>query len=131
MFRKSIIFFSILDKRKKYNFGKLDKREKLEWKASLTERMIEISQYSWTYWQNLGKEKGIETINCNQITFSPNDYVFSKDEKVVVFRFNSQNGRIIGIKGRGCSVYYVIGIDTDYSAYNHVKWYYYYFLLEI
>jgi len=111
--------FQYLTTNKDYNFEKLDKRQKLEWKSALVERMIEISQKSWQSWLNMDKKQGFETIPANRIHFNPNGYELSDDEKIIIFRFNSQKGRILGIKGNGCSVYYVIGFDTDYSAYDH------------
>lgn len=111
--------FEFLTTNKKYNFEKLDKRNGLEWRSTLLSRIIELTQNSWQHWQGLGKEQELETIPFQQIHFNPNNYSISEDEKVIVFRFNSQKGRILGIKDSYCSVYYVIGMDTDYSAYNH------------
>ena len=95
------------------------KGDKKEWQSALAERIIELSQNTWLYWFGLNKEQGIETIYSSQLNFPPNNYSFSEDEKVIVFRFNSQKGRIIGIKNNRSPIYYVIGLDTDYSAYDH------------
>ena len=111
--------FRYLTTNKDYNFESLDKRKKLEFQSALAERMIEITQKSWLEWHNLDKKHGYEMIPSQQLRFSPNGYTFSDDEKVIVFRFNSQEGRIIGIKNSESAVYYVIGFDTDYSAYPH------------
>lgn len=111
--------FCHLTKNKSYNFQKLDKRAKKEWQSALAERIIEITQGTWLYHFNLGKKQGIETLPSGQINFSPNEYTFSEDEKVIVFRFNSENGRIIGIRKDDTSIFYVIGFDVDFSAYKH------------
>lgn len=111
--------FRYLTKNKDYNFDKLDNNEKKEWALALMNRIKEISQYSWVHWHNQPKNQGIETIPYKEIKFSPNGYVPSKDEKVIVFRFRSQDGRIIGVKESNCSVFYIIGFDTKYSAYKH------------
>ena len=111
--------FAYLTKSKAYNFDKLDKNNKSKWQAALTARMIELSQDSWLHWQGLGKEQGLETIPFRQIHFKPNGYTISDDEKIIIFRFYSQNGRILGIKEPGCSILHIIGIDFDFSAYDH------------
>lgn len=111
--------FRYLTSNKNFNFEKMDKRQKMEWQSALTERMIEISKSSWSYWHSLPKEQGTETIPVEKINFSPNSYFFSADEKVIVFRFKSQKGRIIGIKNKDSSIFYIIGLDCDYSAYDH------------
>lgn len=119
---QNILSFSFFyfTKNKKYTFEKMDKKAKRDWESALLERMITISKESWVYWQGLSKENGIEMIFANELNFSPsNDYIFSKDEKVIVFRFNSERGRIIGVKKKDCPIFYVIGLDTDFSAYRH------------
>ncbi len=111
--------FRHLTKNKDYNFEKLDKGQKRDWSCSLTERLMDLSKETWVRLANLSKENGFETFSNSQIRFSPNDYNFTPDEKVIVFRFNSENGRIIGIKPSSCSVFYIIGFDTNFSAYGH------------
>lgn len=111
--------FEFLTNNKNYNFNKLDGHNSLEWRAALLTRIIELTQNSWQYWQGLGKKQGLETIPFRQINFNPKGYAISDDEKVIVFQFNSHNGRILGVKDSCCSVYYVIGMDVDYSAYDH------------
>lgn len=111
--------FLHLTTNKLYNFQKLDKGTKREWQSALAERIIEITQNTWIYHFNLGKKQGIETLSNSQIKFSPNGYTFSDDEKVIVFRFNSDKGRIIGIRIDNSPIFYVIGFDTNFSAYEH------------
>lgn len=111
--------FQYLTTNKKYNLEKLDKNQKATFLADLSARLIEISQKPWIYWNNLPKDKGMETIPFKDINFSPNGLELSKDEKIIVFRFSSQNARILGVKSSSCAVYNIIGFDTDFSAYNH------------
>ena len=111
--------FRYLTKSKDYNFQKLDKGQKKDWSCSLTERLISLSKETWSYLTSLSKETGFETFSNSQIKFSPSNYNFTPDEKVIVFRFNSGNGRIIGIKPSSCSVFNIIGFDTNFSAYGH------------
>jgi len=109
--------FCYLTTNKKYNFESLDKGKQKEWSAALVDRMIEISKEDWIYWFGLPKNKGIETIPYEKVNFSPNEIGISDDEKVIVFRFNSQKGRIIGFKVD--TIFYIIGFDFDFSAYDH------------
>ena len=117
--------FIHLTKNKDYNFEYFSSkmRKNLEVKqADLTKKLIEISQQTWETWYNLRKEKGVETLNYNQIHFSPNNLELSPDEKIIVFRFSSGSCRMLGIKGKVCSTcatYYIIGFDFNYTAYNH------------
>ncbi len=111
--------FRYLTTNKLFNFEKLDKRAKGEWQSALAERIIEITKNPWLYHSNLPKEQGIETLKKQEICFSPYEYIFSPDEKVIVFRFNSGKGRIIGIRKDKSPIFYVIGFDTNYSAYKH------------
>ena len=111
--------FKHLTSRKEYNFEGLDKGKNREWHSALVDRIMQISKEPWLTWLNTPKETGIETIRASQLNFSPSGYEFSPDEKVFIFRFNSQSGRIIGIKERESPVYFVIGFDMDFSAYDH------------
>ena len=110
-----------LTDKKEFNFESLDKGKKREWHSALVDRMVEISRESWLAWLNRPKEVGIETIFASELRFSPKGYTFSPDEKVAIFRFKSQEGRIIGFKESQVPIYYVIGFDLDYSAYDHGK----------
>lgn len=111
--------FEYLTNNKHYNFGKLDKSNFLEWNTELLVKIVELTHNSWQHWFSLSKKNGAETIPFKQVQFTPNGYDISDDEKVIVFRFKSGNGRILGIKDGNCPIYYVIGMDVDYSAYNH------------
>lgn len=109
--------FCYLTTSKKYNFSNLDKGKQKEWSTALVKRMIEISKESWNYWLSLRKEQGLETLAYEKINFSPNGIDISQEAKMFIFRFNSQKGRIIGFKVG--TIFYVIGFDFDYSAYDH------------
>lgn len=90
--------------------------------SELAKRLIEISQMPWFFWYDCGKKVGVETIPFYEINFSPNGLDLTPDEKVIVFRFASGTCRMIGTKGKLCSTcatYYVIGLDFNYSAYDH------------
>ena len=68
----------------------------------------------------MNKKVGLETLSIEIINFEPNNYEFSKDQKVYVFRLNSQKWRMIGIKsGHNNDVLHIIGFDFNFSAYRH------------
>lgn len=83
-------------------------------------RLVEISSESWTYWGQLRKEMGYETIPYGQIRFQASGLPFiSNDSKIIVFRFNGGSMRILGYKKAPCATLQIIGFDFDYSAYDH------------
>lgn len=79
----------------------------------------EISSHNWINLLGRGKENfgGCESLKVNQLNFSPSDYKFSKDEKILSFRFSNNHYRLVGIQKN--DILYVIGYDFNYSAYNH------------
>ncbi len=112
--------FKFFTANKKYNFENIkDNHDLRKWKSSLAEKIIEVSQNDWKSFLSYPKNSGMETIFCRQLNFIPNNYTFSPDEKVFIMRFASGKGRIIGVKDGSCSIFHVIGVDVDFSAYNH------------
>lgn len=90
----------------------------------LFERLEEISNLTWIELQNRPKEASYETIPISQfkidLTSIKNDLNLSDDSKIIVFRFNNQNARLLGVRSQECSsILYVIGYDWDFSAYHH------------
>lgn len=85
----------------------------------LHNRLIEIMQNDWKYWHTQNKKRGLETINYSEINFSPCNYTLTGDEKIIVFRFDGDDKRILGFKKNNCPILYIIGFDLNYSAYNH------------
>lgn len=119
------ISFEYLTKNKDYNFeffGK-GKQQCKNTKIAVLDRIQEITCKQWRDLLNMPKEIGAETLDSAVLNFSPNEYTFSPEEKVYVFRFKAINSkkdyRIIGVKENGCSTYNIIGFDFNYSAYNH------------
>ena len=112
-----------LTKNKQYNFDFFsdDTHRKINAKAAVYDRLEELSKNTWLYWNGLSKNQGCETLKCDRIRFSPSGYIFTNDEKVIVFRFSflGSDCRILGIKKSPCSVFYIIGFDFDHSAYDH------------
>ena len=55
--------FRYLTKTKEYNFDYFEHEKSNEVFRTLLQRLKEISKESYTYWNNLGKHKGIEMID--------------------------------------------------------------------
>ena len=90
----------------------------------LFEKLEEISQLTWKELQNKPRETGYEMIQISEFNVNLNDIKenlkLSDDSKIIVFRFNNQKCRILGIPSTECnSILYIIGYDWDFSAYNH------------
>lgn len=102
----------------------LHAREKSQTLSSLIHRFEELSSRPWTYWLQMGKAIGFETLDYGSLTFSAAPTAkISDDTAVYIFRFDTYRGngkgRIIGFKESRCPVLHVIGYDIDFSAYNH------------
>ena len=80
-------------------------------------------KYQYKSWLELGKESkktGFETILYSQLNFSPNGLELSNDTKLIIFRFNKQNWRLIDYKSSNFkSVLHIIGFDFNFTAYKH------------
>ena len=104
-------------------FNDSDRRKKEETIHKLYERIEEISKQDWIYWGSLNKKSGYETIPYSSIKFKKQGPVLTGDENIYVFRVKSgrisDEARILGYKEDGCPIYYIIGYDYDYSAYEH------------
>lgn len=111
--------FRYLTKTKEHNFDYFEHEKSNEVFRTLLQRLKEISKESYTYWNNLGKHKGIEMIDYWQCNINPCDLKLSPDDKIIVFRFYHQNYRILGIRLESCPTLHIIGFDFNYSAYNH------------
>ena len=90
----------------------------------LFEKLQEISNLTWSELQNRPKETGYEMIPISEFNINfkniKDDLKLSDDSKIIVFRFNSQKCRILGVRSNECSsILYIVGYDWDYSAYNH------------
>lgn len=103
-----------------------NKNNKGKTAISLYEKLAFLSNHTWEDVEAKPNTFKYERIEYNKLNFSANEKVeeknsieFSRDTKVCVFRFNNQNGRIIGVKREGCPTLHVIGLDLDFSAYNH------------
>lgn len=102
----------------------LEANERVCTLTSLFTRLDELSHQPWTYWINMPKLTGLETLPLDELRFSPGEGAnLTRDTTIYVFRFDtyqgSRKGRIMGFKSSPCSVYHIIGFDFDFSAYSH------------
>lgn len=115
-----LISFRYMTTNKVYNqeHYKKDKSKTKEMLSELADRVIEISKQSYRYWNSLDKKSGSETIDYRRLNFkAPDELGLKEIDKVMVFRFNKQDNRLIGYKKD--AILYVIGLDLDFTAYNH------------
>lgn len=93
---------------------------------TLFEKFEEISNLTWRELQNRPKQTGYETIPISEFKINldniKSELNLSDDSKIIVFRFNNQDSRLLGVRSCECSsILYIIGYDWDFSAYNHGK----------
>lgn len=121
-----ILSFKYSIKNKNYTINKITK-EKAKCNKTiekLYEKLEEISKLTWVELQNRPKEAGYEMIPISEFYINLDDIKdklkLSNDSKIIVFRFNNQEARLLGVRSQECSsILYIIGYDWDYTAYNH------------
>lgn len=116
-----IFCFKYLTTNNKYNFEYFNIiNEKNKAKCIIFDKLIELQQKTWKQLVLERKNIGFETLPNNQIRFSPNNLQMTKDTKILSFRLNSQNWRLLGVRSEHFkSVLHIIGFDFDFSAYKH------------
>lgn len=121
-----ILSFKYSVKNKDYKIEKITKAKEKTNKTvqKLFEKLEEISNLTWTELQNRPKETGYEMIPISEFRINleniKKDLNLSDDSKIIVFRFNNQKCRLLGVRSQECSsILYIIGYDWDFSAYNH------------
>lgn len=90
----------------------------------LFEKFEELSKITWKELRNRPKETGYEMIPISEFKVSleniKKELNLSDDSKIIVFRFNNQKSRMLGVQSSEYdAILYVIGYDWDFSAYNH------------
>jgi len=118
--------FLHLTTNKKHNFsyfGTSQKTDLQKTQKNCLDRLIEISNKDWRSWLNLGKYIGCEPLDYSIMHFQAHGISLASDENIYVFRFklynNKDDGRILGFRKGKCPIYYIIGFDFDFSAYDH------------
>lgn len=132
-FRKKYdaIFFSFkyLTNQNKYSLDQFKKsqniRDDINVLNMLHERLKLMSVEGWAGLEKRNKyQGGRELLDYSQINFNAydpmNDLNLSNDTKIMSIRFGGNKYRLIGYKSKLCpSVFYILGIDKDFSAYDH------------
>ena len=74
-----------------------------------------------TYQEHFLRRKrfGFETIPYSQVRFEPSGRKTTPEEKIIVYQFDGHKKRLLGIKDGSCATLHVVGIDHDFSAYDH------------
>lgn len=116
--------FKYLTTNNKHNFDYFTKsmrRDMLDAKHFLMEKLLEITQGTWLQSSGMRKLTGFETMPKNEVEFSPNQYELTSDAKYTIFHFGigRRDHRIIGFRIDSCPIYYIAGYDFDFSAYDH------------
>lgn len=121
-----IVSFKYSVANKKYQILKITKAKEKCNKIinELFEKLEEISNLTWKDLQNRPKETGYEMIPISEFNVNldniKKELYLSEDSKIIVFRFNNQKCRLLGVRSQECSsILYIIGYDWNYSAYNH------------
>lgn len=113
--------FSFISKDKKYSYygNSMQKADKI----SLLSKMMILSEDDFTIIMNRHRDQGLERLDEleGQMHIHP-DFVSSKRfDKCLdgfwVFRLGGKKGRVIGKIYK--TTFYVLGIDTSFSAYKH------------
>lgn len=116
-----IFCFRHLTTNKNYSFEYLKNNKDIELaKVKILDKIIELQSKNWLELGLKNKTTGYETITYNQLNFSPFNIELYKDSKLIIFRINNQNWRLIGYKSDNFKgVLHIIGFDFYYSAYKH------------
>lgn len=124
-----VFSFKFLTNNPRYNLEKFNRsqnaRQDLNTVSAICNKIIEMSRLGWQQMSSLRKEQGgKELLSYCQLSFKAYDSNYelnlTGDTKVHVYRFGSGHYRMIGYRGDKCtSVFYVLGFDFDYSAYDH------------
>lgn len=121
-----ILSFKYSVKNKKYTIQEKTNAKEKNNKIfkELFEKLEELSKITWKELQNRPKETGYEMIPISDFLINLDNIKeklkLSDDSKIIVFRFNHQKNRILGVRSQECSsILYIIGYDWDFSAYDH------------
>ena len=114
--------YMTVNKNHTFEYFQKDMRKEVRAWRELSELIRHLNQSTWQNALSVSKYQkyGAETLESSCLKFSPKDYTFTSDQKVIVFRFGQGNDyRLIGVKGTDSNILYVIGYDFDFTAYNH------------
>ena len=119
------VSFRYLTDAKRYSFSYF----KNQWRDELSARQEldkAISALNANNWLQLGKLNKLQLGGFERLPYGAIEKsVFKRAEEVTPdldiysFRFSSGKYRLLGVTLSNSSVFYILGFDFDYSAYNH------------
>ena len=116
--------YSINDKDHSIDYLTKSKANNKKTIQNLFKKFEELSNLKWKDFINKPKEIGYEAIAISQFKIDlsniKKELKLSNDSKIIVFRFDNQKARLLGVKSKECSaILYIIGYDWNYTAYKH------------
>lgn len=126
--KKTIAFsFTKICREDNYNFKCFQDKKNQSNAPKIIEQFFEklrlLSSMTWEELSNKDKKSGYEYLNISAFEKSFINglpYKVTKDEDIIVVRFNSQKCRLFLKRGTKCNrVAFVIGIDCKLQAYKH------------
>ena len=121
---KIIVSFAHVTENKDYNFNYFKKRvrDNLDAREELDKLLEFMTSETWREAGELRKTDlgAYETIPFDQLkSIQIKQMSVAKDTPIYIFRFNSQQYRLCGIKEKRCNVLHIIAYDFDHSLYDH------------
>ncbi len=120
-----IVSFAHVTENKDYNFNYFKNnraRDNLDARKELDKLLASMTSKTWREAGELRKTDlgGYEIIPFDQFkSIQIKHMSVAKDTPIYIFRFNSQQYRLCGIKEKKCNVLHIIAYDFDHSLYNH------------
>lgn len=116
--------YSIKDKKHTIDFILNEKGNNKKTIENLFKKFSELSSLTWKDFINKPKETAYEMIPISSFNINldniKKELNLSDDSKIMVFRFDNQKKRLLGVRSKEChSILYIIGYDWNYSAYDH------------
>lgn len=104
-----------------FEYFKKNKSDNLQAYRDLLDKFYELSQFSMLKLMQLDKKQGFELIDICKLKAKLQKHCeahqITKDSKVAIFRFSSQDYRMICQMDD--NVFHVLAFDFDFSAYDH------------
>jgi len=117
----SLFSFKYLTKNNKYNFNRLQNDELNNFKVSLIDKIKKLeTEYTTRELMSIRKKSIHESFSIDRIRFKANNINYSNDTKVHVFRVTSDY-RMICLFSDVAPIFYIIGFDLRFDAYDHGK----------
>lgn len=100
----------------------VDIREQIKAREALDELLKEMCSNTWKDLQKRNKYQrgGFERISSADVKKSIcKSKQLPTEADIIVFRFGGDKYRLLGYKRSRCHIFYILGYDFDYTAYDH------------